>query len=203
MPAQPAPDSSAHRSLLEAARAELAEGGHAGVSLRAVARRAGLSHAAPAHFFIDRAGLLTAVATEGFRQLTERLDQAAAASEPSERLAALGRVYVDYGLEHPALVDLMFRRTELHPDDPELQEAQRASIGRLVAAVSATEGGEAGGNENADRWALVSWALVHGLVVLAREGVLSRAADRPDGESADVARELVRFYTAALPRHGG
>ena len=60
-------------ALLREARHELAEHGAGGVSLRAVARRAGVSHAAPKHHFGDRAGLLTAVAVDGFERLTEAL----------------------------------------------------------------------------------------------------------------------------------
>jgi AcrR family transcriptional regulator len=185
--------SPARAALLEAARAELAEGGTSAVGLRAVARRAGLSHAAPAHFFGDRAGLLTAVATDGFRALTASLD-AVAADEP-DRLAALGRAYVEFGAQHPALVDLMFRGADLHQDDPTLQEEKRAAIGRLLDAV-------AGARDGGDPvpWTLISWALVHGLVVLGREGVLAPVAGRAAGDDLDVARGLIDLYAAAVVR---
>src|SRR5215471_19282528 len=91
--------------LLAAAREELAEVGTQGISLRAIARRAGVSHALPKHHFRDRAGLLTAVATEGFRALREAL-AAARGRTPSARLVALGRAYVSVALAQPATFDL-------------------------------------------------------------------------------------------------
>jgi AcrR family transcriptional regulator len=77
------PEGGTRKALLAAAVDELAEHGYAGVSLRAVARRAGLSHAAPQHFFGSRAGLLTAVAAAGFHDLTAALTTAAAPSPAS------------------------------------------------------------------------------------------------------------------------
>jgi AcrR family transcriptional regulator len=185
---------SARDALLRAAAEELTEKGHASVSLRAVARRAGVSHAAPAHFFGDRARMLTAVATDGFGQLARALDTAAAraGSSGEARLEALGLAYVDFGLAQPALVDLMFRRSELDADDPQLIEAQRSALGRLRDAVAGVA------VDDADGWSLVSWAVVHGLVTLVREEVLSRITERAPGEAAALARELVALYARGV-----
>ncbi|MET0734241.1 MAG: TetR/AcrR family transcriptional regulator [Microbacterium sp.] len=187
----------ARDALLRAAREELAERGDASVSLRAVARRAGVSHAAPAHFFGDRAGMLTAVATEGFRMLSTSLGDAARAAEGgSARLTALGRAYVDFGLEHPALIDLMFRRSELTPSDPGLMDAQQEALADLRRVLAQITG------EDSEGWALISWALVHGLVTLAREGVLAPVAGRPPADAADLARELAALYTSGVAGRG-
>lgn len=72
------------RALLEAAAAEIAEVGPSAISLRSIARRAGVSHAAPAHHFGDRAGLLAAVAADGFRRLNEAMLAAADAERSSD-----------------------------------------------------------------------------------------------------------------------
>ncbi|QXG76281.1 WHG domain-containing protein [Modestobacter sp. L9-4] len=162
------PVASARAALLAAAVDELTEHGHAGISLRAVARRAGLSHAAPKYHFDDRAGLLTAVATQGFRDLAAALG-AVDAPDPEARLAALGAAYIDFGVAHPALFDLMFRAVELDADDAALREAQHSAIGVLAAAA-----GRMGGSEQMSPSTLtvMAWALVHGLVVLARDGSL-------------------------------
>jgi AcrR family transcriptional regulator len=189
--ASTAPD--ARDSLLTAARAELVEHGHAGISLRAVARRAGLSHAAPKHHFDDRAGLLTAVATEGFQALTAELRQVTETT-PAGRLAALGRAYIDFGLANPALFDLMFRPVELHPDDPALHQAQQDAIGLLgAAAVDLTP--LAAGDLDPRSLTLLSWALVHGLVVLTRDGALQDEAHPGD---ALAAAALARYLAAAF-----
>jgi AcrR family transcriptional regulator len=180
-------------SLLGAAQAELVEHGHAGISLRAVARRAGCSHAAPKHHFRDRAGLLTAVAADGFRTLTAELRTVTEAT-PAGRLAALGRAYIDFGLANRALFDLMFRPVELHPDDPVLRQAQGEAIGILAAAAGDLE---PPGVENLDArsWTLLSWALVHGLVVLTRDGALR---DEAHPDDADAAAALARSLAAAF-----
>ncbi|GAB2626833.1 TetR family transcriptional regulator [Paractinoplanes abujensis] len=152
--------------LLAAARAELDEHGHAGISLRAVARRAGVSHAAPKHHFPDRAALLTAIATDGFTALAASLNRL-----PDPTLAALGQGYLAFGLANPALYDLMFRPTELHADDPHLLAAQDASLHRLRAVA------------DDQSLTLISWALVHGLVLLTRDGALggpAGTASRPE-----------------------
>jgi AcrR family transcriptional regulator len=125
-------------ALLTAAREELAEVGTGGLSLRSIARRAGVSHAAPKHHFGDRAGLLTALASQGFGQLGDALEHAVATSvgDPRERLAALGRAYVHTGLRDPALFELMFRPDLLDRDDPNLREAQQATFDLLAAVVA-------------------------------------------------------------------
>ncbi|BBZ32622.1 TetR/AcrR family transcriptional regulator [Mycolicibacterium confluentis] len=173
---------SGREALLAAARTELIEHGRAGISLRAVARRAGVSHAAPKHHFGDRRGLLTAIAAEGFEALTTALQESIAQSPSAQgRLAALGRAYVEFGLHNPAMFDLMFRPTELHTDDPTLASARQRSIGVLNDAVTQLAASDAAPSGTAEL-ALISWALAHGLVVLARDGALQSAAgaDRAD-----------------------
>lgn len=192
--------------LLAAARDELDEHGVDGLSLRAVARLAGVSHALPKYHFGDRAGLLTAVAARGFDGLTETLTRARARAraqaaahaaddgkgDAGATLLSLGRAYVDYGLTHRAVFDLMFRPTELHPDDPDLVHAQRASIGVLAGAVPDASG------EDPSPTALMAWTFAHGLVVLVRDGALTRP--NPDDAGADsdeiVGRMLETFGTA-------
>lgn len=172
--------------LIAAARDELAEHDLAALGLRAVARRAGLSHAAPAHFFGDRAGLLTAVATAGFDDLSRALDAA------SGDLASLGKAYVTFGREHPALLDLMFRGSDLRTDDQALIEAKRGAVDRLVQAVGA------GGSTDVASWTVISWALVHGLVVLGREQAMAPVAGRDAGTDLELALELIDRYAERI-----
>ena len=182
------PVASARTALLAAAVDELAQHGHAGISLRAVARRAGLSHAAPEHRFDDRAGLLTAVATQGFDDLAATLG-AVEAADPEAQLAALGAACIDFGLAHPALFDLVFRTVELDPDDAALRTAQHAAIGVLAAAA-----GRMGSSAQMPPATLtvMAWALVHGLVVLARDGSL-----RDPGAGEDPVDILVLAHSVA------
>lgn len=178
--------------LLAAARAELDEREHAAISLRAVARRAGVSHAAPKYHFNDRAGLLTAIAAEGFTALTAALRRVRS-MDSEQRLAALGRAYVDFGLANPALFDLMFRPSELHPDDPTLRQAQRQAINTLSAAVADLAPSEPAPS-GTPPLALISWALAHGLVVLARDGALQAAAGTDNPDATELARALTGVF---------
>jgi hypothetical protein len=145
--------------------------------------------------------MLTAVAVDGFDLLDARLQAAArdAAADGRSPLAALGLAYVDFGLAEPALADLMFRRSELAADDPRLLDARRRTLGRLRAAVGEIAGGSGAG---AADWSLISWALAHGLVSLAREGVLAPMADRGEEEAADLARDLVVRFAAGVRAEG-
>jgi AcrR family transcriptional regulator len=181
-------------ALLAAARAELAEHGRAAISLRAVARRAGLSHASPKYHFGDRSGLLTAIATEGFHALAHLLSEAHE-SDARRQLAVLGRAYIDFGLSHPALFELMFAPSELHADDPELAAAQQQAIGALTTAVSQLAGIDTTTPGDPPKLALISWALVHGLVVLTRDGALQAAATPPVAGSAELAHTLADLFT--------
>jgi len=180
----------ARERLIQAARAELVERGLAGVSLRGIARRAEVSHAAPKYFFGDRAALLTAVATQGFAELTERLRRATASGEPN--LSDLGGTYVHFGLEHPALFALMFRPEELHPDDPELRRAQAESIGVLASATATIDVDAQAPDGAPPAMALISWAFAHGLVALVRDGALGNVSGGED--AATLADDLIGVF---------
>ena len=187
----PRPASGVREALLEAARHELDEYGGSGISLRAVARRAGVSHAAPKHHFRDRAGLLTTLAADGHQRLAAALRSARDSpscgvgndSEPdlprsaAGVVAELGRAYVEFGLANGALFDLMFRTDQLHPRDPDLVAARAGSLGVLTAAIDGAGRGDHGGDEEeASTLALAAWTFAHGLVVLVRNHALDDIA---------------------------
>lgn len=137
-----------------------------GFSLREVARRAGVSHAAPGYHFGDVRGLLTAVAIEGFETLHDELVRSGAGiDDPIERLKAVGRGYVGVAIEHPAHCEVMFRDDVLSVSDPALAEAGLAAYRVLEATVAAV----------ADRYntelpvqdvARLCWSTMQGLVEL-------------------------------------
>ncbi len=193
-------------TLLAAAREELALVGTSGISLRAIARRAGVSHAAPEHHFGDRAGLLTTLATEGFQRLSTELQQAgsAAPAPPPDQLAALGRAYLDRGLREPALFELMFRPELLHRDDPDLRRAQASAFGLLHNAASDTTGAlpdpGPGAGDGAGELALLAWAFVHGLVALIRDQALTVVSPTPDADTAQLAHQLINAFVDRLQR---
>lgn len=178
-------------ALLQAAEVELAERGMEAFSLRSVAKRAGVSHAAPAHHFGDAQGLLTALAAEAFRQFlaTQAAREAVAAKDPASQLVAAGLGYVDFAIARPTLFRLMWQSNRPDFDVPELGKAARAAFQHLVDQVAA-----AGGRTTADEAAV--WALAHGLADLLASNRLSGvAALEPEARDAMIAGLLRR----ALP----
>src|ERR1700712_4844746 len=109
-------------AMLEAAERILAREGIGGLTLRAAAREAGASHAAPKNHFDNVTGLLSEMAAVGFRRFETRLLDAAAAA-PEARLAAQGHAYVEFATEFPGLFMLMFRSERLDLERPGLREA--------------------------------------------------------------------------------
>ncbi len=99
-----------HRALLAAAEEELTEKGVEAFSLRGVAKRAGVSHGAPAHHFADARGLLTELAAQGYQRFIDAQErrQQEAAKDPEAQLTASGLGYIDFATENPALFRLMF-----------------------------------------------------------------------------------------------
>jgi len=178
-------------ALLLAAEAELAAHGIEAFSLRQVARRAGVSHAAPAHHFRDARGLLTALAAEGFRQFlaTQAAREAKAAPDPSSQMVAAGQGYVDFALSRPALFRLLFGSVRPDYSDPDLLAAAEAAYHHLVTQVTA-----AGGRDAADVAAV--WAAAHGLADLLAAGRM-KALDLLDEKARDTVTETV--IRRALP----
>ncbi|WP_239160472.1 TetR/AcrR family transcriptional regulator [Virgisporangium ochraceum] len=166
------------RALLDAALALVAERGPAALSLREVARRAGVSHAAPAHHFANKAGLLTAIAAEGYRRLADAL---AGADDFQEK----GVAYVVFATEHPAHFAVMRAPDLLRTDDADLVAAETAAAEQLRAGANARM-------TRVDPAAPVAaWALVHGLASLLLEGNV-----RP--EAGETVESLARAVTGHL-----
>lgn len=157
------------RALIDTALAMVTEEGAWNFTLREVARRAGVSHAAPYNHFEDKSALLAEVAALGFQSLREALEAAAGEQPRSARqaLARVGAAYVRFGVEHPAHYRLMFG-AELADKEryPALQEASDAAFGVLTGVL---ERGQASGQVRRDPvldQALAAWSLVHGLTTL-------------------------------------
>ncbi|MFE7749848.1 TetR/AcrR family transcriptional regulator [Streptomyces sp. NPDC057428] len=163
------------RTLLTAALDAIAENGPDALSLRDLARRAGVSHAAPAHHFKDRTGLLTAVAAEGYTLFADAL---AGAPDLRER----GVAYVRFAAEHPAHFQVMFC-PELHrADDPALLAAKACATEELRAGVGDLP--DAARGEDARLAGIAAWSLAHGFATLLLSGSLSDALEGRTPESA-------------------
>jgi AcrR family transcriptional regulator len=166
-------------ALVRAAGEIMDKHGLAGLTLREVARKAGVSHGAPYRHFRSLEHLLAAVAEQAFSELGEALR-----GHPA---AAMGEAYVKFGLEHPARFRLMFGAVLPLANHPRLRETSRAVYASLVEALRAH--GQTAQPENA---AAAAWALVHGLTYLLLDGHLETLA-------SSVGRErVVRTVLAAV-----
>jgi AcrR family transcriptional regulator len=155
------------QALLDAAVEEIETVGPAALSMREIARRAGVSHAAPAHHFGDKAGIFTAIATEGYRLITEATS-AAAVGEGA--LVEGGVAYVQFALTHRAYFEVMFRPDLYRDDDPALIAARDASFAVLLHAVET--GLKRRTAHDALGTALAAWSVAHGFAVLWLNGNL-------------------------------
>lgn len=193
------------RALVDAARAVLREQGPEGCSLREVARRAGVSHAAPYHHFPSREALLGALAEEAFAEMDRGMAeaQAAAPEEPEAQLVAVGMGYLLYALREPAAFRLMTRPEHLAPRRAAPtgaapapgggEPACQGPYGRLLAALARVAGRPLAPAE-LTRDAHLCWGAVHGLSLLALDGALDVAPAALAGH----ARALIVRLAGAL-----
>lgn len=164
-------------ALLKAVGEIIDDKGVGGVSLREAARRAGVSHGAPAHHFGDKQGLLTAFSIEGLELFGEGLRQAAAtANTPMDRLVAIGLEYLRFATEEQAYFEVMFR-SEMHDrDDSDLNDTSAATFSVLAGIASDL----AEGDDELGLLALRAWTMVHGLATLWLDGALRNMWDGDD-----------------------
>jgi AcrR family transcriptional regulator len=180
-------------ALLAAAEAELAQRGIEKFSLRGVAKRAGVSHAAPAHHFGDADGLLTALAALAFDRFvaTQRAAMAQAAADPASQLAASGLGYVRFALANPALFRLIFSSDRPDFDSAELERASTNGFELLASQVMEVTG------RSRDDPALIqdiaaAWCMAHGLADLLAAGRLKTVVAMPAQQREAMILALVR-----------
>ena len=181
------------RALLDAAAEVIAEDGPAALSLRDLARRAGVSHAAPTHHFGDKKGLLTALAAEGFDRLAADLLATRAATGS---FLELGVAYVRFATAHRAHFEVMWRPDLYHADDPALVAARGRSGDALYAGAADLPDGA--GAADVREAGLAAWSLAHGFATLWLSDALPDMPEMPD----ELARAVLRQLTsdAALGR---
>ncbi|MCB9745506.1 MAG: WHG domain-containing protein [Alphaproteobacteria bacterium] len=183
--------------LLTALDEALREGEVAALSVRSICRQAGVSHNLPTVLFGDKRGLYTAYAARAFRELGRRLTEASAEVKPGPAaLAATGRAYVRFALEHPRRFELMFRQDQLDAEDLDYKASCAEGFAPLAASIR-------GLSRGADRQqgrdvGTAAWAMVHGLAVLQLGGHLGA---RARGDDLDAA--LTRITELFAERMGG
>ena len=183
-------------TALRAAAVELiAESGPNGFSLREVARRAGVSHAAPAHHFGDAEGLLTSVATEGYAHLATQMQRVAESSTSArDRLIGCGRAYVETALANPGHYGVMIGHDYVNQDDAALILASFSAYEQLLETIYALRD-TYNPDLDVERTATLCWATMHGLVELAP--ILQHVADNTD-TAATAVTDLVASYADSV-----
>ena len=179
------------RQLIAVGEEVLAERGLAGLSLREVARRLGVSHNAPFKHFVSREALLAAMAEQGFEDLTERL-AAAMVGEPREAMESRALAYVTFALERPAVFRLMFGGQVDAAQHPSLAERAESSLRGITRHIAGAYGEEA-----IDEATLSAWAFVHGLANLLLDGQISESL-RKGRSNEDLARAVIAAMAQGL-----
>ncbi|MFJ8662214.1 TetR/AcrR family transcriptional regulator [Streptomyces sp. NPDC093795] len=178
------------QAVLAAALDVIAADGPGALSLRDLARRAGVSHAAPAHHFKDRTGLLTALAAQGYDLLAGAL---AAAPDLRER----GVRYVCFALDHPAHFQVMFQPDLLRADDPDLLAAKERASAGLRAGIA-----ELRDVPDPRTAGIAAWSLAHGFAtLLLTHNVRDALGDRDPEEYFRALTGLL--FTQQLPSERG
>jgi AcrR family transcriptional regulator len=163
-------------ALIEAGAEILSKEGVNGLSLRKVARKAGVSHAAPYAHFPDKQTLIAAISTEGYRMLYERLDAAVQRyrADPHRQLVEAAWAYVSFALSDPAHFKVTFSGVvEKEKDYPAYVEMSKKSFGLVVQIVAACQAAGVLKLGSVDATAVSVWSLVHGFASLLLEGQIS------------------------------
>ena len=182
--------------LVQVALDLLADEGLESLTLRRIARRAGVSHGAPLRHYRSLADLLSEVAARGFQQLSEALEKSAAQLPPGvgpmARLEAAARAYVETAVANPGLFALMFRPEDLDVANPRFMREGSGAFEQLVRLVRATQ--DAGWHSGRDTRLLAGcvWAAVHGLATLWAQGAFAGPVAGASLEDAlEITLELV------------
>jgi AcrR family transcriptional regulator len=196
-----APPADLKHRILEAAAELLRAEGVGALSMREVARRAGVTHQAPYHHFEDREAILAELVTGGFTMLADRLARAndAAARHGTRRtLLDSSRAYVGFAMEQPGRFRIMFRPDLCDPARfPAAVQAGARAYGELMRLVSIVHGAPD------ETLASLHWSLVHGLASLMVDGGMAEKLPSAKARQAHVDAVLEAFAGMAVGSVGG
>ena len=163
-------------ALVKAGIQILSKEGLGGLSLRRVAKKAGVSHTAPYAHFADKQALIAAISTEGYHQLYEQLTTTVETNHgnPQNLLVEVGWAYVQFALKDPELFKVMFSGViEQEKDYPDFREISQKNFQLLVGIVKTYQETGLLSPEPVDLVAVRLWSLVHGFIMLLLEGQIS------------------------------
>jgi AcrR family transcriptional regulator len=187
-------------TLIKAAISLIAEKGPNAISLRAVAKRAGVSHSAPYRHFKDKGALLMAIAESGFNALATRTREASQAfpDDPTRQLQAASIAYVELAVENPEITQLMFGGF-ITPDECSgtLAEASERAFNSLLSLIESGKAAAVFRDEPTEELALAAWSMMHGLAMLIIGGQLqTREGDQCGPQQ--ISRSIGRFLMEGI-----
>ncbi len=155
-------------ALIVAGLELLQSGGVPALSIRKLAQKAGVTHAAPAHHFPNLKSLRTALAVEGFKMFTQSMESQLAEvdDDPRTRIIAAGKGYLRFAKDNSGLFNLIFGGTDLDGENAELVEASEAAyqvLQMIAEPIAIRNGASASGNKSNE---MMIWSLIHGLAGL-------------------------------------
>ena len=188
------------RALVDAARRILEADGPAALSLRAVAREAGVSPAAPYHHFKDKTELLEAVAQGGWVAMSDAICGARRdASDPREAITDIGIAYVKFARENPALYRLMYDTTRDRTAMPEHANKEESGYNQVQEAL-VEAGADPTDARELELATIASWCAVHGLAEMANFKEFQPLKEAMGGDEAFL-RAILRHFGTFTPRH--
>ena len=176
MPIKPYHHGDLKNALIQAGIDILAHEGVHGLSLRKVARKAGVSHSAPYSHFTDKQGLIAAISTAGYDRIRESVERVSKVyqDDPLQLLVRTGWEYVQFALDDPDLFKITFSGVvEKEKDYPALVEAAQKSFGLFVQIVARCQAEGILRAGPVDLTALGVWASIHGMLILRLDGQVS------------------------------
>lgn len=189
-------------ALLDATGQILLEQGMEGFTLRACARRAGVSHGAPAHHFGDVKGLLTEFAARGYERMTAmmQLSRDRAGPDSYSRMMGVGQAYVDFALAYRAQFQLMYRTDRIDESDQHLKVASMGAFDQLDSVLAGFLNEHSSFDDTTLTKLVLAWSTVHGFASLLLEGRLQYFfKDKSREEFArDMGRQMLTLLKNAL-----
>jgi AcrR family transcriptional regulator len=189
--------------IVQASTELIREQGLSALSMREVARRAGVSHQAPYYYFADREAIIGAIAEQGFAMMREYVQRSVPerAGAPHDPIVAAGRAYLEFAFEHPAHFRVMFRPELVSPErHPNVQDSGLRACDVFMRIVHEAVAAGLPAESGVDALFLLCWSLVHGLACLVLDGPLDIVMPNADRKAQlrDVLATFSRMAEASV-----